>query len=405
MFGKGFMFGFLTLMWLLVMMGSQRSVFLASSTQAGTRPGVVVQAAEQLPFPNSMISETVLRTTGIAPDTIAALEETTSDAPASSSSRRGPAPSVEVATVDAPPPSPAESGAARYSGIRHVYIDAGANWANTLRLYEDIAGEGHGKATYEVYAFEANPYIATYVDSFARWLNRGGSKPPILIPPAGSLGHLMMLADRYGCDSTSGKKHVVACVQEVFRKPLSLLPLNISLRAQSLISERLAEAAKPLHPLAAQSRYTLVPAGVGGKAGILPVSKARAREVLITGGNPMGQGGEQLHIPLVNFVEWISKHFSEQDYVVLKMDAESAEHSILTQLIKLNKFGLLDVLAFECHPRMSKQCARLEKHIAQAAMMTGTRVLMENNNLNTSYQGLDFYSTPDKYFAVDPRTR
>ncbi|CAE8585563.1 unnamed protein product [Polarella glacialis] len=304
-----------------------------------------------------------------------------------------------------PPLPPAESGAARYPGIRHVYIDAGANWANTLRLYEDIAGEGHGKATYEVYAFEANPYIATYVDSFARWLNRGGSKPPILIPPAGSQGHLMMLADRYGCDSTNGWKHVVACMQEVFRKPLSLLPLNISLRARSLISERLAEAAKPLHPLATQSRYTLVPAGVDGKVGILPVSKERAREVLITGGNPLGQGGEQLHIPLVNFVEWICKHFSQQDYVVLKMDAESAEHSILTQLIKLNKFGLLDVLAFECHPKVSKKCARLEKQFAQAAMMTGTRVLMENNALSASYQGLDFYSTPDKYFDVDPRTR
>ena len=59
---------------------------------------------------------------------------------------------------------------------RNVYIDLGANWANTLRLHEDIVRDYNLRARlrtdsegvprpFEVYAFEAAPHIATYGDA------------------------------------------------------------------------------------------------------------------------------------------------------------------------------------------------------------------------------------------------
>ena len=40
---------------------------------------------------------------------------------------------------------------------RNVYLDLGANWANTLRLYHDFYPQKR-KEPWEVYAFEASPF-------------------------------------------------------------------------------------------------------------------------------------------------------------------------------------------------------------------------------------------------------
>ena len=59
---------------------------------------------------------------------------------------------------------------------RHVYVDMGANWANTLRLWHDM-GKAKPGSHWEVYAFEASPLIQPYVENLTRHLNRKGPKP------------------------------------------------------------------------------------------------------------------------------------------------------------------------------------------------------------------------------------
>ena len=59
---------------------------------------------------------------------------------------------------------------------RYVYLDIGANWANTLRLHDDIGC--HPGATWETFAFEPSPLIWRYLEEFTRWLNGDGQPHP-----------------------------------------------------------------------------------------------------------------------------------------------------------------------------------------------------------------------------------
>ena len=62
---------------------------------------------------------------------------------------------------------------------RRVYIDAGANWANTLRLYRDELHKlsrfpvkrSTSSQPWEIYAFEASPVIQPFVEDFVKHLN------------------------------------------------------------------------------------------------------------------------------------------------------------------------------------------------------------------------------------------
>ena len=68
------------------------------------------------------------------------------------------------------------------TGPRRVFIDLGANWCNTLRLYEDLVDKETTlpDAPWEIFAFEASPLIAPYADRFVAWLNGddGGLRRP-----------------------------------------------------------------------------------------------------------------------------------------------------------------------------------------------------------------------------------
>ena len=81
---------------------------------------------------------------------------------------------------------------------RRVFIDLGANWANTLRLYEDLMPAMAGQP-WEVYGFEASPFIQPCLEKFVAFLNGQGPRPPTIVPPSGSSLHLNEFAERYGC--------------------------------------------------------------------------------------------------------------------------------------------------------------------------------------------------------------
>ena len=77
---------------------------------------------------------------------------------------------------------------------RRVYIDAGANWANTLRLYRDEldtlsqfpVARSTSSQPWEIYAFEASPVIQPFVEDFVKHLNGLAPRPALLVPPIGS---------------------------------------------------------------------------------------------------------------------------------------------------------------------------------------------------------------------------
>ena len=76
------------------------------------------------------------------------------------------------------------------SAGRNVFIDMGANWCNTLQLYKLVPEAAQlawdGGAAWEVFAFEAAPLIAPFVERCCEELSKGMPLPPAVVPPAGS---------------------------------------------------------------------------------------------------------------------------------------------------------------------------------------------------------------------------
>merc|ERR1711972_1068689 len=97
------------------------------------------------------------------------------------------------------------------------------------------------------------------------------------------------------------------------------------------------------------------------------------------------------------------KHFRKEDCIILKMDVEGAEHEILEALLKLHKLGLFDILLYECHKADSERCVRLNQRVRKAAAVAGTTVRMEAVG-QQSYVAIDRYSTPERYYPLDPRS-
>ena len=54
-------------------------------------------------------------------------------------------------------------------------------------------------------------------------------------------------------------------------------------------------------------------------------------------------------VNVVDVVEWIGSSFDKRDHIILKMDIEGAEHSILNAMLQTGLLQLIDVLSLECH--------------------------------------------------------
>lgn len=76
---------------------------------------------------------------------------------------------------------------------------------------------------------------------------------------------------------------------------------------------------------------------------------------------------------------WLTKNFSLQDFLVVKMDIEGAEFEILEKPLSMRCSSLIDVLLWECHARVApkgQDCKTLESMLSDR----GTRVLTEGND-------------------------
>lgn len=248
-------------------------------------------------------------------------------------------------------------------------------------------------APWEVYSFEANPYIQPYVDKFASWLNHEGDKPAVVVPPAGSHAHLQRFSRRFGC----GKKTTEAmreCMWNIFKTQIKSLMVNSSLWNKDLLAKRLAEAGLP-NSRPHTSRYTFIPAAIGAQNGFLPINAERAKDGIIRGGNA-GQTNDatEIQVPVVDVIRWAQAYFHVDDYILAKMDVEGAEHAILNEMMDTGALKLLDVLMMECHGECGKLLARIRHY-------GGPRLVLEGGK--GGYKSIDSHSKVEAAELIDPR--
>ena len=86
---------------------------------------------------------------------------------------------------------------------------------------------------------------------------------------------------------------------------------------------------------------------------------------------------------------WIETSFTEQDYVVLKLDIEGAEHSILAEMMARGLMRLVDVLTLECHAPQSEPAAKGSTCAALLARLAHANPRMQLNPLGADGKQLD----------------
>jgi len=296
---------------------------------------------------------------------------------------------------------------------RRVYVDLGVNWCNTLQLHDRVplrwqmkhagAELSARRAPWQVYGFEASPLIVPYADRCATALSRGARLPPPPVPPVGSGKELRRLGASFGCSAVdvgmdaaaapwasrpkwkfrqalTGKQN--RCLIRTLSKNLSALRPDPGLSNNLPLLRRRLDGASSCDRPGAHASYTFVPAAAGAHDGEMAVY-GMPEDVLLGGisstasGRPMGQ---KMTVPVVNIARWLTTSFTRSDFVVLKMDVEGAEASIIPALVDANATRLIDVFLWECHtsklprkplykrwPQHSKRtpCALLERVLTE----------------------------------------
>lgn len=244
------------------------------------------------------------------------------------------------------------------SAPRNVYIDAGVNWCNTLEIYKRIP-EVRQRDVWQVFGFEASRRILPFADGCARALSAGEPLPEPPLPPAGSSKELAKYASRYNCslqqlgldqrsehDRKEYRRHrLVPCMMAALAQNFSRVRPDPALSDPSLLRDRLALGARCSVP---RSSYVMLPAAIGAREGKLAMKDSDAG--LITGGRTnLNVPTESYSTPQVDFSAWLRASFTEADFVVLKMDVEGGEHSIVPKMVADGTLKLVDVFLWECH--------------------------------------------------------
>ena len=303
------------------------------------------------------------------------------------------------------PRAPPSAGASCGSG-RNFFLDLGANWCNTMRLFEsvpEVANEGlaHAGAPWHVFAVEAAPLISPYVERCVAALAAGLPLPEPPVPPAGSSMQLLNYAPDLGCTSDAvgrGRRERMNCVAKALEAPLAALAKTADPALTSnpaLLAARLGGArtrgqckrggAAAVAPAdAAGGRTAGVPTASGGSFELIPAAAGASPGVLRMAGSPlqMLRGGSMVagtnHQPRfdvakVDVVQWLLDSFSVDDFVILKMDVEGAELEIVPKLLATNATRLVDVFLWECHAKWKGvkgkcQCASWEEQLRRAGV-------------------------------------
>ena len=295
---------------------------------------------------------------------------------------------------------------------RRIFIDMGVNWCNTLQLYRELPTAWFQtlvpdaqyrrtlmSAPWQVYGFEASPLIVPYTERCARELSAGRPLPESPLPPMGSGPELMRLAGQFNCSDGAAdsaamarirerkgrlparlrEKQILAkskmqCILEKMQGRLKDLRPDPSLsRNPELLRSRVASAARC--PAGKTDEFVMLPAAASTKDGTMEIYGSR--EDLITGGvKSVRMKGfhrgkvETSTVPTVDVVRWILQSFTEDDFVVLKMDIEGAEHSVVPALIEAGGAPLVDIFLWECHyaAAVTSKCHEMESALEKAGV-------------------------------------
>lgn len=199
------------------------------------------------------------------------------------------------------PPSSSTDHLAEQYGGRHVFVDMGANWCNTLQLYSRVPQAAPfilpSSSGWEVYAFEAAPLIAPFVEKCCVELSAGRPLPSLPLPPAGSSMQLLTYATQLGC-TVGGRGARLACVTKALEKPLSELRVQPSLTSNSsLLDSRLAVARRRGQRRGPRRRkrssYTFIPSAAGAERSSFKVRTSPIQ--MLRGGTSSPGGPSQQH--------------------------------------------------------------------------------------------------------------
>ena len=265
---------------------------------------------------------------------------------------------------------------------RNIYVDLGANWCNTLDIFQyvpNVATMSNAGQPWHVYAFEASPLIAPYVEKCTKALTRGLPLPPPPVPPTASSGQLLAYASQLGCDKVGGKQARFACMSKALDESLQKLRPDAALSANaSLLQTRLerartrgckgAEAGgsgggggaglRARTRRAGGTTFHLLPAAAGHVGGSMRMAgtpeqmlRGGAFRTLSNASRLRGRGGDTYEVAQVDVVRWLLRSFTRDDFVVLKMDVEGAENEIVPRLLLADGAPTIDVFMWECHAK------------------------------------------------------
>ena len=256
---------------------------------------------------------------------------------------------------------------------RMVYLDLGANWANTLRLHHSLKHWLNNSQAqmprqrsacwydWEIYSFEPSPVMQPYLDAYATYLTGKGTKPTLTVPPIGGSLQMLPYAKKFGCPSAHDHtqyKSMYACMNRVFADAYRKLQIDARLNDTLLLQARLDEASIPNFGVAGSrsrhgDRYTFLPAGVSDRAGSIDVSwpsglfLQTGPEAALGAPPPIARPShipEHMSAPMVDIPAWLKQHFKSTDIIVVKMDVEGAEHGILRKMAEDGTLSWISVL-------------------------------------------------------------
>lgn len=247
---------------------------------------------------------------------------------------------------------------------RNVYIDLGANWAQTLDIHDSLANLANiavGTSPFTVFAFEASPYIAPFVENVTECKNKGLPPPTLPFPTSGSSKDLSRHNDEIGRPCPSQVDELRKCFLRTYESVLDDLKPTPELNSTKLILDRLSLAtfsyAAEIPPV---PKYIFVPAAVSIADSWLTLQQCKLG-LLIGGVTSKGRSDDYSRlgdtcfppstVRTIDFPGWVKRSFFQTDLVILKMDVEGAEHDIIKSLLQNGAHELIDVLAWECHPK------------------------------------------------------